>query len=118
MSGLQLAMAAHAAVLGLAPLLAPGDAVPALLGPLDDLLASPDADAEGRAALAGLLCALGHALGSAVAEAELLPRVEALAADAAFAVRRVRSHGRPATLRARICRSAYCRGKMLGLGLL
>ena len=28
-------MAAHAAVLGLAPLLAPGNAAPALLGPLD-----------------------------------------------------------------------------------
>ncbi len=91
----QVAAAAHAAVLGLAPLLTPGDAGPALLAPLDSLLAPPGADAEARGALAGLLCALGPglrgALGPARAERELLPRVAALAADPAYAVRRVRA---------------------------
>lgn len=87
----QVVGAAHAAVLGIVPLLAPKDVAPALLQPLDALLADPGTDAEGRAALAGLLCALGGLLGGAAAERELLPRAAALADDSAFMVRKVRA---------------------------
>ncbi|KAK9845904.1 hypothetical protein WJX81_005665 [Elliptochloris bilobata] len=91
----EVAAAAHAAVLRLAPLLAPAKVIPALLQPLDALLASPDADPEGRAALAGLLCALGPALGCGEAERELLPRAVALAANPAFPVRKAVAMGLP-----------------------